>query len=75
MRHLHPAVIPFLLVVTIVAAGVLWRLGDLGSQSGTQTLASPPVKIGAFSLSDQNGMRRTQADYRGKYMLVFFGYT
>jgi cytochrome oxidase Cu insertion factor (SCO1/SenC/PrrC family) len=60
MRRRHPAVIPFLLVVTIVAAGVLWRLGDLRSQSGTQTLASPPVEIGGpFSLTDQNGVRRT----------------
>ena len=30
---------------------------------------------GSFSLTDQNGMRRTDMDFRGKYMLVFFGYT
>lgn len=28
-----------------------------------------------FSLTDQNGARRTLADYRGKLVAVFFGYT
>ena len=30
---------------------------------------------GTFSLTDQNGVRRTDMDFRGKYMLIFFGYT
>ena len=30
---------------------------------------------GAFALTDQNGARRTDADFRGKYMLVYFGFT
>ena len=30
---------------------------------------------GAFKLVDHKGHRRTDADYRGKYMLVYFGYT
>ncbi len=30
---------------------------------------------GAFSLVDHTGRRVTDADYRGKYLLVFFGYT
>ena len=29
----------------------------------------------AFALSDHNGQRRTLADFRGKVVLVFFGYT
>lgn len=28
-----------------------------------------------FALTDQNGNRRTLADYRGKVVLIFFGYT
>jgi len=28
-----------------------------------------------FSLTDQNGNRRTLADFRGKVVLIFFGYT
>src|SRR5690349_18888339 len=30
---------------------------------------------GAFTLTDHDGARRTDADYRGKLMLVYFGFT
>jgi len=30
---------------------------------------------GAFTLTDNTGKRATDQDFRGKYMLVFFGYT
>ena len=30
---------------------------------------------GPFTLTDQNGKTRTDADFRGKMMLVYFGYT
>lgn len=30
---------------------------------------------GPFALTDQNGTRRTNADFRGKLMLVYFGFT
>ncbi len=34
-----------------------------------------PVRINArFDLIDQDGARRTEADYRGAYPLIFFGY-
>ena len=30
---------------------------------------------GPFALTDQNGVQRTDADFRGKLMLVYFGFT
>ena len=30
---------------------------------------------GPFALTDQNGVRRTDAEFRGKLMLVYFGFT
>ena len=34
------------------------------------------IKIGGpFALTDQNGQRRTEADFRGRLMLLAFGYT
>ena len=30
---------------------------------------------GPFALTDQNGRPRTDADFRGKLMLVYFGFT
>jgi cytochrome oxidase Cu insertion factor (SCO1/SenC/PrrC family) len=68
-------------VAGLVAAGALWRLGDLRQQSETVTEESVPDPSttdgfgGPFELTDQNGMRRTDAEFRGKYMLIFFGYT
>jgi cytochrome oxidase Cu insertion factor (SCO1/SenC/PrrC family) len=66
----------FALVVLIIAAvtglGALWFTrslpeGPIGS--GTALIGGP------FSLIDQNGKRVTDQDFRGKYMLIFFGYT
>ena len=69
-------------VVGLVAAGALWRLGDMPQQSGPVTTvadAAAPAAAdefgGPFSLIDQDGTRRTDMDFRGKYMLIFFGYT
>jgi cytochrome oxidase Cu insertion factor (SCO1/SenC/PrrC family) len=69
-------------LVGLVAAGALWRLGDVRSQSATAIPDATPVQPaelvdfgGPFSLTDQDGMRRTDMDFRGKYMLIFFGYT
>jgi len=30
---------------------------------------------GPFALIDHNGARRTDADFRGQFMLVYFGFT
>lgn len=72
-------VAPYLLLIACVIAGYLWHLGDAGVLRSIATDTQPaetPVAIGGpFSLLDQNGARRTDKDYRGKFMLVFFGYT
>lgn len=40
------------------------------------TAAEPRVEIGGpFELVDQYGAVRTDTDFRGRYMLMFFGYT
>lgn len=68
--------LPFLLVATLLAAGALWRLGDLRAQRATQSITLEKVVLGGpFTLTDQTGVKRSDTDFRGKYMLVFFGYT
>lgn len=71
------ALIPWLGLAAVVLIGTLWHLGDLAGQTGVQTVSTgEPVKIGGpFSLTDQDGVVRSDKDYRGKYLLVFFGYT
>jgi protein SCO1/2 len=69
--------IAVLLVLAAVSAGlaaVLVSRSDVpGSVAGRATGAA--LIGGSFSLVDQNGERVTDANYRGRYMLVYFGYT
>jgi protein SCO1/2 len=64
-----------LIVVAFFSIGALVALtmrADFRSgvmQSGKALIGGP------FTLTDQNGRRVTDQDFRGKYMLVFFGYT
>lgn len=65
--------------LTIFAFGLAILLGALGFEawrlhSGGYDAGS--VSIGGdFTLVDQNGATRRPADFRGKLMLVYFGYT
>ncbi len=73
-----------LVVVLIVALGAafwIWQAGNgtaargEAGQSG-QSSGSGKITIGGpFSLTDQTGKHVTQADYAGKYMLIYFGFT
>lgn len=60
-----------LLVALIVGLGALWFTRD-----GVETVSLGTALIGGpFELTDQTGKRVTDQAFRGKYMLVFFGYT
>ncbi len=49
---------------------------DGGVAQVTDKPASGQAKIGGFfSLKDHQGVQRRDTDFRGKYMLVYFGYT
>ncbi len=54
------------LVIAAVAAFVLY--GGTGGK-GVASIGGP------FTLTDHHGKQRTDADFRGKYMLIYFGYT
>ena len=59
------------LFFTAVTVSALWVLGNRAAETG-----SGEAQIGGpFALTDQNGQRRTEADFRGRYMLIFFGFT
>jgi protein SCO1/2 len=63
-----------------VAGGLGWLISDLLVPGGgslvakVQTLAAPPIG-GPFALIDDTGKKRTDADFRGRLMLIYFGYT
>ncbi len=59
-------IIGLVFVVLIFGTGAfLWL-----SQGGTASLIGGP-----FALQDGNGKQVTDRDFRGKYMLIYFGYT
>jgi protein SCO1 len=60
-----------------VRARILPRSEGTSIASAADTVSVPSgVPIGGpFELTDEKGPRVTDADYRGRWMLVFFGYT
>jgi protein SCO1/2 len=82
MSHSRPflpsyGIAAILLIGAIFVSGALWKLGDVReiqlSQASVQTGVANVG--GPFSLIDQDGVRRTEKDFLGRHMLVFFGFT
>lgn len=59
--------------VLVALAGIgtaaLWFAGRAGAPSGDDGITAD------FELTDHNGMIQTDEDFRGRWMLVFFGFT
>jgi protein SCO1/2 len=67
------ALVPYIVLATVIFTAALWQAGDeMASRQRTVGIADVG---GPFVLTDQDGAARTQADYRGRYMLIYFGYT
>ena len=69
-----------LLGLTLVAGGLgVWLWTQPPSSSAivsSETRTSGTALIGGpFTLTDHRGERRSEADFQGRYMLIFFGYT
>jgi cytochrome oxidase Cu insertion factor (SCO1/SenC/PrrC family) len=67
------------LVAIAVAALLIWhQLGQPGTSVGAPQKVGfkPAIEIGGpFTLTDHTGAKVTDASFRGKYMLIQFGYT
>jgi len=66
-----------ILLIVVVSIGAFlftYMTGQYAEDSNTQQVSGPKIG-GPFELVNQDGMTVTQADYEGKYLLVFFGYT
>jgi len=69
------ALIPYMLAAACLAGGALWSAaGELASANRVVTVGTPKVG-GPFALIDQSGETRTDRDFRGRWMLIYFGYT
>ena len=69
------ALIPYIVLLAAVIAGLLWHMGNRPARFG-QTVHTGQATIGGpFSLIDQDGHTRNNRDFAGRYMLIYFGYT
>lgn len=69
------AFVPYALMLAAAAGGLLWHEGDRVARLGG-TVATGTAEVGGpFTLIDQDGTTRTDADFRGRFMLVYFGYS
>ncbi len=69
------ALIPYALAAAcVVAGGMGYAAAELLSPSRVVTIGAPAIG-GPFALLDQNGETRTDRDFRGRWMLIYFGYT
>ena len=69
------ALIPYLLLVAAVAGGLIWHESENVPGLG-RTITSGQVAVGGpFALTDQDGQPRSSANFRGKYQLIYFGYS
>jgi protein SCO1 len=66
--------IPYVVLAAGVLAGGLWFVNSTVENRNAETVSTLNIG-GPFALTDQNGTARTDRDFRGKYLLVFFGYT
>jgi len=76
MRRNLTTTVSFLLAAAIAIGLGIWA-GDqwFRPQGGGEGSGLGAAAIGgSFHLTDQNGQTRTDADFRGKLMLVYFGY-
>ena len=69
-----PRINPVLFVIALFVAGFAAAYSIRSAPEGSRTEGKALIG-GPFSLSDTNGKRVTDGDFRGKLMLVFFGYT
>jgi len=74
------ALIVFLAGLALLAFGLAaWLWSERGSTSlvqvGTTTTSGTASIGGPFTLVDQHGQPRGDGDFRGRFMLIYFGYT
>lgn len=59
----------------LLAAGLLWNATESIPQSG-RVISEGQAQIGGpYHLEDQNGRQVSNGDFRGRYQLIYFGYS
>jgi len=74
MLRTPQALVPYLLALACITAGGMGHAIDQLAPGRVLTIGTPDVG-GPFALLDQNGETRTDAAFRGRWMMIYFGYT
>jgi len=64
----------WLLLVVIVLAGGLFYFSESFTANSTETVDNTEIG-GPFSLTDQHGKKISDQNFKGKFMLIYFGFT
>ena len=75
MLRNNPALIPYLLLAAALAGGLLWHESELVPGMGRSVITGQAQVGGPFRLTDQSGAVKTDRDFRGRYQLIYFGYS
>jgi protein SCO1/2 len=70
-----PLLIAYLLVAAALAGVLLWHESNQVPRLGRVVSTGTIAVGGPFHLIDQNGKAVSDRDFRGRYMLIYFGYT
>jgi cytochrome oxidase Cu insertion factor (SCO1/SenC/PrrC family) len=69
------ALIPYLLLAAAMAGGLLWHESESVPRLG-HVISSGNIQVGGpYRLTDQEGKTRPSSDFKGRYQLIYFGYT
>jgi cytochrome oxidase Cu insertion factor (SCO1/SenC/PrrC family) len=75
MLRNRQALIPYMLLVAALAGGLLWHESELVPGLGRIVVTGQADIGGPFRLTDQAGKTVRDSDFRGRYMLIYFGYS
>jgi protein SCO1/2 len=68
--------IPYLLLVAALAGVLLWHQSRAPQIAPGQVVSSGTTMIGGdFTLTGQDGKPHSSTEFRGRYMLIYFGFT
>ena len=74
MNRTPHALLPWIFLLLAVAGGLFLTARDM-TGAGHAIVTGTAEVGGPFRLVDQNGTVRTDRDFRGRWLLVYFGYT
>lgn len=76
-RRMNGMAVAFSIVVLMIVGLLVGRhyFGPDSQAVDEQITTTSPLIGGPFTLVDQNGVTVTDADFKGRFMLVYFGYT